>query len=177
MKYKKELIAAIEAGKIARDIVLNVYHGEFDVEIKDDHSPVTIADKMADQAIRDYLGPLFPNYAFLTEEGADDLARLTTDYVWIIDPVDGTTNFAYGFTEYGTCIGLTNQEKILGGVIGLPNENEIYWAERNSGAWCGKNKLKVSDLTNLIHPHPSLSETLYESALHFYGCNAHQHKK
>lgn len=108
---------------------------------------VTASDLESNNYITKTLLKKFPNYDIVSEE-APKIDNPDTK-TWYIDPVDGTTNFAYGFTEYGTCIGLTDQEKILGGIIGLPNENEIYWAEKNSGAWCGKNKLKVSDQGNL----------------------------
>lgn len=153
MKYKKELNAAIEAGKIARDIVLKIYESDFDVEIKDDNSPVTLADKMADKAMREYLGPLFPDYAFLTEESDDDLSRLTTDYVWIIDPVDGTKDFIHRDGEFTVCIALTYKGEVVVGVIVVPVLNEIYYATKGGGAYelfadGSTKKLSVNDKTS-----------------------------
>lgn len=104
---------------------------------------VTASDLESNKYITKTLLKKFPNYDIVSEE-APKIDNPDTK-TWYIDPVDGTTNFAYGFTEYGTCIGLADKEKILAGVIGLPNEKEIYWAEKNFGAWCGKNKLGVSN--------------------------------
>lgn len=103
---------------------------------------VTASDLESNKYITKTLLKKFPNYDIVSEE-APKIDNPDTK-TWYIDPIDGTTNFAYGFTEYGTCIGLADNEKILAGVIGLPNEKEIYWAEKNLGAWCGKNKLAVS---------------------------------
>ena len=64
--WEKELKAAIEAGLRAKEEILKIYHQKFDVEIKEDNSPVTIADKTADKIIREYLHNLFPEHAFLT---------------------------------------------------------------------------------------------------------------
>ncbi|OQA78563.1 MAG: 3'(2'),5'-bisphosphate nucleotidase CysQ [Tenericutes bacterium ADurb.Bin239] len=159
MKYKKELEAALAAGRIARDIILNVYDGDFDVEIKDDNSPVTIADQMADKAIREYLGPLFPTYAFLTEEGVDNLERLSADYVWIIDPVDGTKDFINRDGEFTVCIALTYKGEVVVGVIVAPVPNEFYYATKGGGAYQlfedgTTKKLQVNDKTsNLTATH------------------------
>ena len=64
--WEKELQAAIEAGLLAKKKIMEIYAKHFDVEIKDDNSPVTIADKSADEIIRNYLHELFPTHAFLT---------------------------------------------------------------------------------------------------------------
>ena len=92
MEYEKELNAALEAALKAKEVVLKYYYSGFNVEIKEDSSPVTDADKASDKIIRDYLGARF-DYAFLTEESADSKERLNSDYVWIVDPIDGTMNF------------------------------------------------------------------------------------
>ena len=95
--WEKELEAAIEAGVAAIEGILKIYNTDFDVEIKEDNSPVTLADKNADKVIREHLHSKFPTYAFLTEESNDDLSRLNNDYVWIVDPVDGQK---YGHVTY-----------------------------------------------------------------------------
>ena len=82
--WEEQLNAAIEAGVKAIEGILKIYNSNFDVEIKDDNSPVTLADKNADKVIRKYLHEKFPTYAFLTEESTDDLSRLENDFVWIV---------------------------------------------------------------------------------------------
>ena len=73
--WEEQLKVAIQAGVKAVKPILEVYNSPFDVEIKDDQSPVTLADKTADYIIRKYLFDKFPNYAFLTEESFDDKSR------------------------------------------------------------------------------------------------------
>ena len=104
--WEQELQAAIKAGLLAKDAILEIYEKDFEVEIKSDDSPVTLADKTADKIIKEYLSKIFPTHAFLTEESDDDLERLTNDYVWIIDPVDGTKNFVARDGEFTTNIAL-----------------------------------------------------------------------
>lgn len=149
--WEKELEAAIEAGKIAKDIILEVYHQNFEVEIKDDNSPVTMADKKADAAIKKYLHEKFPSYAFLTEESNDDKSRLSNDYVWIVDPLDGTKDFVARDGGFTTNIALSYKHKVVVGVVVVPLTGEIYFASKDNGAFYRNNgvdtKIHVNDKT------------------------------
>jgi 3'(2'), 5'-bisphosphate nucleotidase len=160
--WEKELKAAIEAGKLAREKILEIYHKDFDVEIKEDDSPVTIADKTADEIIRNYLGNLFPNYAFLTEESEDDNARLNNDYVWIVDPVDGTKDFIAKDDEFTTCIALAYKHEVVVGVIVVPARGDIYYATKDGGAFH-----LCNDVATRIHVNDKLEDlTCLTSVFH-----------
>lgn len=167
MLYQKELNAAIEAGLKAKEVVLSYYHNGFDVEIKSDNSPVTEADKESDKIIRNYLKVRFPNYAFLTEESIDNLDRLNNDYVWIIDPVDGTEDFVHKDDEFTINIALSYKHEAVLGVVLIPAKNLIYYATKGNGAYCFENgvsrPIHVSnakkDLRCLCSKfHPSINE-------------------
>ena len=133
--WEKELNAAIEAGKLAKDKILEIYHQDFNVEIKEDDSPVTMADKAADAIIQNHLSKLFPDYAFLTEESEDNLSRLDNDYVWIVDPVDGTKDFVAKNDEFATNIALSYKHEVVVGVIVIPATDHIYYAIKGEGAY------------------------------------------
>ena len=155
--WEKELQAAIEAGLKARVKIMEIYNQGFDVEIKEDNSPVTLADKTADKIIREYLHKLFPKYAFLTEESEDDLSRLENDYVWIVDPVDGTKDFVARDGGFTTNIGLAYKHELVVGVVVVPESGDIYFASKGNGAYHrtekGDTKIhvneKLEDLTCL----------------------------
>lgn len=157
--FERELEVALEAAKIASKKVLEIYNSRnLDVEIKEDNSPVTKADKMADKLIREYLFSNFPNYALLTEESSDDKTRLTNDYVWIVDPIDGTKEYVAHSDEFTVNIGLAyNHEPVLG-VIVIPVTGEIYYAVKGKGSFYenhGKTvkihcNSKTNDLTTLV---------------------------
>ena len=115
--YKDELKEALEAAKIASKKILEIYHTNFNVEIKSDDSPVTEADKKADVLIRKHLGKAFPKYAFLTEESIDDGKRLLNDYVWIIDPLDGTSDFVNKDGEFTVNIALCYKHEYTKGLL------------------------------------------------------------
>jgi 3'(2'), 5'-bisphosphate nucleotidase len=157
MNLEKELKAAIEVSKIASEKIMEIYKKGFDVEIKDDDSPVTIADKTSDKIIREYLGKLFPSYAFLTEESVDNKARLKNDFCWVIDPLDGTCDYVAKDDEFTVNIALVYKHDVVLGVVAIPAKNDIYYAVKDGGAYMQHDGIdkkihvnnKVKDLTCL----------------------------
>lgn len=160
--WEEQLNAAIEAGVKAIEGILKIYNSNFDVEIKDDNSPVTLADKNADKVIRQYLHKKFPTYAFLTEESTDDLSRLENDFVWIVDPVDGTKDFVAKDGGFTTNIALAYKHEAVVGVVVVPLTGEIYYAAKGLGAFYRKD-----GVTKRIHVNDKLNDlTVYESVFH-----------
>ena len=91
MNWERELIVSKEAAMEAGKAIIEVYHAEnVHVEYKDDRSPLTEADRRANQIIVDRLSKEFPEYAILSEEGKDSGERLQNDYCFVVDPLDGT---------------------------------------------------------------------------------------
>lgn len=135
MDFLKELNKMIEVSKEASKLVLDVYHHGFHVEIKDDNSPVTEADKRSDVLIRKELGEAFPNYKFLTEESSDDKSRLLSDFVFIVDPLDGTKDFVEKDGEFAINIALSYKHEIVASVTTIPTLNYIYYALKGYGAY------------------------------------------
>ena len=134
--YEIFLNAALQAAKMVIKPIMDIYNShDLNVEIKSDNSPVTKADKLADKILKDYLSSLFPNHGFLTEESFDDFSRLNKDYVWIIDPIDGTKDFINKDDEFTTNIALCYKHEIVVGVVLIPAYNEIYYAIKGKGAF------------------------------------------
>jgi 3'(2'), 5'-bisphosphate nucleotidase len=158
--FKRELEVALEAINSVRELILEIYNSDnLGVEIKEDNSPVTKADKAADKKIREILSGAFPFYSLLTEESIDDKSRLKNDYVWIVDPIDGTKDFVAKNGQFTVNIGLSYKHKPVLGVILLPVTGEIYYGVEGLGSFYLKNKDakpvqihvndKTSDLTTL----------------------------
>lgn len=162
--YEKELQEAIKAGLMAKSKILEIYHAsKLDVEIKQDNSPVTIADKSADKIIREHLSKAFPSYAFLTEESEDDLSRLDNPYVWIVDPVDGTKDFIAHSGGFTTNIALAHNHEVVVGVIVIPASDELYYAIKGQGAFYFKDGKSYQ-----IHVNDKLDDlTVLTSVFHF----------
>ena len=160
--WEEQLEAAIEAGVKAIEGILKIYNSNFDVEIKEDDSPVTLADKNADKVIREHLHAKFPTYAFLTEESEDDPSRLNNDYVWIVDPVDGTKDFVARDGGFTTNIALAYKHEAVVGVVVGPLTGEIYYAAKGLGAFYRKD-----GVTKQIHVNDKLDNlTCYRSVFH-----------
>lgn len=154
--YEAECKAAVKAAKEAQKLILEIYNTPFDVEIKSDKSPVTKADKKADEYIRGVLGKLFPEIGFLTEESKDTGERLSKKAIWIVDPVDGTTEFVSRNGQFTTNIALAIDGEVVVGVTNVPTLDVCYYAIKGQGAYRinadgSEEKIHVSDsLDHLI---------------------------
>jgi histidinol-phosphatase len=143
---ERALAAAEEAARAAGEIALRYYRTGFDVTLKPDATPVTQADRGAEQAIREVLGRAFPEHGFLGEElGAVGDQRRR----WIIDPIDGTKNFIRRLPVWATLIGLEEQGEVTVGVIHNPVTGELLAARRGGGAWLNGEPLRVSEIAEL----------------------------
>jgi len=145
------------AKRLARDagrIILRVYEKDFSVEYKEDDSPVTEADKKANDLIVNGLHEKYPECAILSEESQSDRERLKNDWCFIIDPLDGTKEFIKKNGEFTVNIALAFRGKPVLGVIGIPVTGELYYAVREMGAFYEKEgnalKIRVSDRTTDI---------------------------
>ena len=157
--FEKELQVALEAAKKCVPLILEIYNSDnIGLEIKEDLSPVTKADKASDKIIRKCLEEAFPSYSLLTEESEDDKTRLTNDFVWIVDPIDGTKEFVAHSDEFTINIGLSYKHEPVLGVILIPVTGEIYYAIKGQGAYYQKGEKRVkihvnsrtNDLTTLV---------------------------
>lgn len=102
---------------------------------------VTTADRYADEFLRKELKKLFPDSGFVTEEGDH---QATEEYVWIIDPIDGTNNYAHGLDMFGVSIGLWHQDGTsVFGVIDLPARNTRIWGGKGQGVWLNGQRLQT----------------------------------
>ncbi len=108
---------------------------------------VTDADRASEEYIVKELQKVFPSHGILGEEGAR--IEGTSDYLWVIDPIDGTTNFAHGFPHFSVSLGLLKGEEVVLGIVHNPMNQECFVAERGSGAFLNGEKIVVSKQTAL----------------------------
>ena len=134
----------MQAARAAEEVIRHYYHGEFDVEHKADASPVTIADVESERAIKKVLGAAFPEHGFYGEE----LGRESADaeYVWLIDPIDGTKSFVRGYPFFSTQIALLHKGELICGVSNAPlfNGGEMACAAKGQGATLNGEAIQVS---------------------------------
>lgn len=163
MELKEKFEVALHAAQLAQQAILKVYAQPIHADIKSDDSPVTEADRLADKIIQETLSIAFPEDAFLTEESVDNPIRLTTQGVWIIDPVDGTKDFIQKNGEFTTNIAYVVNHEVVLGLIFIPVWNEYYYAIQGQGAYHVR-----AGQTNRIHVNDKLNElTVLVSRNHF----------
>lgn len=133
--YADELDLLIRLGQKASAKILEIYAHGFNVEIKSDNSPVTDADKASDEIIKNGIKKAFPEYGLLTEEDKDDKARLSKDKVFIIDPLDGTSDFVKKDGQFAINLALADKHIPVVGVIVIPLQKAIYFACKGKGAY------------------------------------------
>lgn len=117
------------------------------VEQKQDGSPVTQADRDIETYIRAAVAEHFPADGFLGEEFGETVG--TSDYRWIVDPIDGTKSFVHGVPLYANLIALEEDDAVVFGVINLPSADILMHAERGKGCWKNGQRVHVSDRTDL----------------------------
>ena len=140
------LTVALEAAKNAEEIITAYYTGDaMKVELKDDETPVTLADRGAEKAIRETIKQAFPDHGFLGEEYG--IEEGDSPYVWIIDPIDATKNYIRKIPIFGTQIALMKGDDLILGVSNAPLLNELLYAEAGNGAFLNGEPITVSSVT------------------------------
>jgi 3'(2'), 5'-bisphosphate nucleotidase len=131
----------IKIAEAAGKVIMEVYvEADFGVEEKEDFSPVTKADKAANDLICKALIKLYPDIPIISEEGhlPDFSVRKSYTKYWLIDPLDGTKEFINRNGEFTVNIALIENNQPTMGISHLPAHNETYWAAKGEGAWCIK---------------------------------------
>ncbi len=147
--HSKFLKAALEASNAAGELIRKAYRGHFSVRTKADASPVTEVDEAAEAAIKKILKSRFPAHGFYGEELGRE--NLDAEYLWLVDPIDGTKAFVRGYPIFSVQIALMRKGELVLGVSNAPcfNGGEIVHAEKGSGAWLGDERLKASEVATL----------------------------
>ena len=110
---------------------------------------VSEVDQAAEQAIIDILLEAYPSHGVLAEESGRERGHRTSEYLWIIDPLDGTTNFLHGFPVYAVSIALAHRGQVQQAVVYDPTRNDLYYASRGRGAFLNDRRLRVSRRTRI----------------------------
>lgn len=140
----------ISISKEAGELIRSKFNTNFSIEFKTNESDlVTEVDEASEKIIVDFISKKYPSHGIITEEGGTSLSK--SEYNWVIDPIDGTTNFAHGLPIFAVSIGLQKKGETIAGVVYDIMQNIIYSAELNNGAYENDNRIKVNDNANLRH--------------------------
>lgn len=143
----------IKISKEAGMLIRNAFGKTHSVEFKTNElNLVTETDKASEKLITDFIRKKYPSHGILAEEGCEmNPAKGGAEYLWVIDPLDGTTNFAHGLPIFSVSIGLKKNGETIAGVVYDVNRDVIYSAEKNSGSFENGRRINVSKNENLGH--------------------------
>jgi myo-inositol-1(or 4)-monophosphatase len=143
---REQALAAVarEAGELARSLYTNFEQSG--IKMKGQQDFVTAADSEVERAIIERLAASFPHDAFLAEEGG---ASGSGDAIWVIDPIDGTANFAHGIPHFCVSIALVSGGQLALGAIAAPMYHELYLARRGRGAFLNGKPMRVSAVSDM----------------------------
>jgi myo-inositol-1(or 4)-monophosphatase len=158
------------AEAIARDAgaLLMDYFGRVSFQLKGDFDLVTEADKASEKLVVERLTAHFPSHSIMAEEGGGHESG--SEFRWYVDPLDGTTNFAHGYPVFNVTLGLERAGEMIAGVVFDPTRNEMFRAEKGSGAFLNADRIQVSKATRL---QDSLVSTGFPSQNRHSNANIH----
>ncbi len=137
--------AAYAAGNLIQHESRNI--SSIKIEKKGHNNYVTELDKKAEKTIISIIKKAFPNHNILAEESGEE--KNDSEYTWIIDPIDGTTNFIHNNPQYCVSIALKHLNKITHAVVFDPNRNDLYKAEIGKGAYLNDQRIRVTNTSNI----------------------------
>lgn len=140
---------AIETAREAGHILLEKYGRKIDISMKGDINLVTEADLASEKYIVERISTYYSRHSILAEESGSAVVDSESEWKWIIDPLDGTTNFAHGYPCFCVTIALEHKGEIVIGVTYDPTRDEMFSAESGAGAFLNGRRIRVSDTTNL----------------------------
>jgi histidinol-phosphatase len=136
------LCVARDAAAAAAEVIARYYRRDVAVELKDDATPVTIADRESETEIKRVLQARFPEHGYFGEEHG--VERDDSEFLWLIDPIDGTKSFVRGYPFFSTQIALMHRGEIVLGVSSASQFCELAWARRGGGAFLNGERIAVS---------------------------------
>jgi myo-inositol-1(or 4)-monophosphatase len=142
------LAVASEAARTAGALLRQNIHGKREISYKGDINLVTEMDRLSEHTVVEALLAAFPDHGIMAEE--ETMIRSDSGYMWIIDPIDGTTNYAHGYPCFSVSIALEHDGEIVVGVVYDPMRDELFSAQKSEGARLNGTAIRVSTVDTLI---------------------------
>lgn len=155
--FKDLLDVALEAAYVGGRSTLAHFNNGVAVEHKKDNTPVTVADRGAEEVIRNLLLKFFPTHSILGEEHGT--VKGDPDFTWVVDPIDGTKSFIHGVPLYGTVVGCLVKGEPLVGAVSLPPLGDLFGGAKGLGATWNGRKMEVSKVSTLEEATISTTST------------------
>jgi myo-inositol-1(or 4)-monophosphatase len=162
------LETAVEIAREAGALLTTYFERRVAFETKGEFDLVTEADRASERLVVERLRSHFPTHSIVAEEGGGH--ESASEYRWFVDPLDGTTNFAHSFPVYNVTLGLERAGELIAGVVFDPTRQEMFTAERGSGAYLNNRRIHVSAIE---HVADSLASTGFPSRKRHHNVNIH----
>ena len=162
------LETSVEIAREAGALLAKYFERRVTFQLKGEHDLVTEADRASEQLVVERLRAHFPSHSIVAEEGGGHTGK--SEYCWYVDPLDGTTNFAHGFPMYNVTMALEQSGELIAGVIFDPERNEMFTAERGSGAYLNNRRIRVSKVSKI---EDTLVATGFPSQKRHQNVNVH----
>ena len=135
------------------------FRNKIEIEVKDDKSPVTLADKETEQVLRDRIRKEYPEHGILGEEYESE--KIDSEFIWVIDPIDGTRSYIAGHKDFGNLIALLHNKKPVLGIINCPAHDERWIGVKNKITKCNGKNVQTSEIRKIKDAY------LFTSGLYF----------
>lgn len=162
------LETAVEIAREAGALLVNYFERRVPFETKGEFDLVTEADRASEKLVVERLRSYFPAHNIVAEEGGGH--QSPSEYRWFVDPLDGTTNFAHSFPVFNVTLGLERAGELVAGVVYDPVKQEMFTAERGSGAYLNNRRIHVSSVKDVSN---SLASTGFPSRKRHHNVNIH----
>jgi myo-inositol-1(or 4)-monophosphatase len=162
------LETAVDIAREAGALLANYFERRVPFELKGEFDLVTEADRASERLVIERLRSHFPTHSIVGEEGGGH--ESPSEYRWFVDPLDGTTNFAHSFPMFNVTLGLERAGETIAGVVYDPIRQEMFTAERGSGAYLNNRRIKVSSIRQVAD---SLASTGFPSRKRHHNVNIH----
>jgi len=150
-KNRNELIKlynhAVNMSRLSGDYIKQNINANLDIDFKGRADMVTQVDKKSEEIIRNKINEKYPDHQILAEESGNK--NTDSKFKWIIDPLDGTTNFVHGYNFVSVSIALEYEGEIVLGIVNCPSEGELFTAIKNEGAYLNGKRIEVSEVASL----------------------------
>ena len=159
--YLKEFVSFANtlADKSAK-IIMQYFRRQLNIETKEDNTPVTIADKNCEEKIRELINKTYPSHGIVGEEYED--IKLDSEFIWVIDPIDGTQSFIAGHKDFGTLIALLKNKKPILGIINCPAHQERWIGIDNQPTTLNGNVVTTSNIQKIKDGYAFTSGLYFE---------------
>ena len=148
MSDREFLQCAVEAARVAGRYLYEQFDQEIEYDLKADHQDlVTASDRKSEEIIFKIIRDRYPTHRILSEESPP--IETDSEYRWVVDPIDGTTNFAHKIPLFCVSIGLEKNDELIAGVLYDPMRDELFSAARGTGAYLNNTKISVSSASTL----------------------------